>query len=158
MKQVKTMLLASIAILALAACGSQGSSQRINADVANAEQSGPPPESIEVAMNDIYYGESNDNATNPPVWSITSGADVSIDMTNKGVLEHNWAVVKLGEEITAMYDEASDKAKLLFDAGTLAAGESQTVDFSAPLPGEYQVICTVPGHSQVMQGKLIVNE
>ncbi len=145
-----------VALLALAACGGGSSSQRVAAAEANQTQAAVSKESIEVVMNDIYYGDSNDNATNPPVWTVTSGTDVSVNMDNKGVLEHNWAIVKLGEQVSAMYDEADDQAKLLFNAGVLAGGQKETVDFTAPLPGEYQLICTVPGHSQVMQGKLVV--
>ena len=77
-------------------------------------------------------------------------------MDNKGVLDHNWAIVKPGEQLSEVYNEATDQDKLLFDAGVLTGGETQEVDLTAPLPGKYQVICTVPGHAQVMQGKLVV--
>ena len=144
-------------MLTLAACGGGASRESSTAVESNQAQAAPSLETVDVTMNDIYYGDSNDNATNPPVWTVTSGAEVSVTMENKGVLEHNWAVVKLDEKVTELYNEATDQAKLLFDAGVLSAGETQAVDFTAPLPGEYQVICTVPGHSQVMQGKLVVN-
>lgn len=38
-------------------------------------------------MNDIYYGDSNDNAENPPVWQVNSGSNGTICMENMGVLE-----------------------------------------------------------------------
>jgi azurin len=81
---------------------------------------------------------------------------MKLGMDNQGALEHNWAVVKSGEEISSYYNSASDDAKLLFNAGVLAAGTKKNVDFTAPLPGEYKIVCTVPGHFPLMQGKLVV--
>ena len=49
-----------------------------------------------------------------------------------------------------------DGDKVLFSSGDLAAGASDEVVFTAPAPGEYNVLCTVPGHSAIMQGQLIV--
>ena len=155
MKNHFLILLLLVAILALAACGGGASRQGAAAE-SNQAEAAVSTESINVVMNDIYYGDTNDNATDPPVWTVTSGAEVSVSMDNQGVLEHNWAVVKLNEQVSEIYNEATDQAKLLFDAGVLSSGTKQTVDFTAPLSGEYKVICTVPGHSQVMQGQLVV--
>ena len=155
MKNRVLISLILLAGLALSACGG-GASRESTAAEPNQAQAAVSNESIDVVMNDIYYGDSNDNATNPPTWTVTSEARVSVNMDNKGVLEHNWAVVKMGEQVSAVYDEATDQAKLFFDAGVLTGGNNQVVDFTAPLPGEYQVVCTVPGHSQAMQGKLVV--
>lgn len=156
MKNYISSLLMLVTILALVACGSGANGQSAVREATQA-QAAAGKESLKVVMNDIYYGDSNDNVTNPPIWTVSSGSEVSVTMDNKGVLEHNWAIVKSGEDVPEVYNETTDQAKLLFDAGVLSGAETQTVNFTAPTPGEYDVICTVPGHSQVMQGQLVVN-
>lgn len=107
-------------------------------------------------MNDIYYGDTNDNVDNPPIWQVSSGSEVTIRMENMGALEHNWAVLKAGEDIPVPFDENEHGYKILFSAGIVAGGASNEASFNAPEPGEYNVVCTVPGHAAVMQGQLIV--
>ncbi|MEM7125014.1 MAG: hypothetical protein AAF702_01725 [Chloroflexota bacterium] len=117
------------------------------------------PEVIEVVMNDLYYGESNDNIANPPVWTVTSGADVSVVMENRSqALQHNWAIVKAGEEVPTPFLGEEQMNVVLLDAGVLDANQTETFNFTAPELGEYMVICTVAGHYPVMQGKLVVTE
>ncbi len=116
-----------------------------------------PAAALNVVMNDIYFGETNDNSSNPPIWTVTSGAAVTVTLENRSLgLQHNWAISKLGEAIPAPFVGGDQMAVVLLDSGVLDAGQSNTFTFTAPLPGEYTVICTVPGHYPVMQGKLVV--
>lgn len=131
--------------LALVACG--GSEE-------------PEPASDEavivVDMNDIYFGTSNDNIENPPSWQVSSGSEVTIRMENMGALEHNWAILKAEEDVPVPFVEADHGDQILFSAGNVASGANNEVTFVAPEPGEYNVLCTVPGHSASMQGRLVV--
>jgi len=138
------IMVMAILALALAACGG------------GAAEEAPVAQVITVDMHDIYYGAENDNAQNPPEWTVESGAEVTVNMDNMGALEHSWVVLKAGEEIPANYDETADAAKVLFSSGNVAAGSAQEVRFTAPAPGEYNVLCTVPGHGAIMHGRLIV--
>jgi plastocyanin len=131
--------------LALVACGGR-----------EAVEQAPAEEVIAVDMNDIYYGDANDNAVNPPVWQVGSGSEVAVRMENMGALEHNWAVLKAGEDVPVPFDENEHGDKILFSAGIIAGGVSNEVSFTAPEPGEYNVVCTVPGHAAAMKGQLIV--
>ena len=45
---------------------------------------------LDILMNDIYFGDNSDNLGNPPVWTVTAGSEVSLNLVNKGGLEHNW--------------------------------------------------------------------
>ena len=145
MQRITFTSLLLVLALALVACGGND----IDEEIATKEE-------IVVDMNDIYYGNTNDNDENPPVWRIKSGSDVTIVMDNMGALEHNWAVLKAGEEIPVPFDEIEHKDKVLFSAGNVAGGASNEVSFNVPEPGEYNVVCTIPGHAALMQGKLIV--
>lgn len=138
------ILIMGVLTLALVACGGEV------AEEAATEQT------ITVDMQDIFFGPDNDNLQNPPEWTVSSGAEVTVRMENMGALEHSWVILKLGEAVPPAYDEAVDADKVLFTSGNLAASSSDQVAFTAPAPGEYNVLCTVPGHSAVMQGRLIV--
>lgn len=150
MKKLLVTIILILTVSLLLACGSDEVAEE-------APTEGPPQETINVEMNDIYFGETNDNATNPPVWTVTSGAEVTATLENKGALEHNWAILKLGETLEGIpYDEATHQSLLLFEANKVPGKQTKQVSFTVSEPGEYQVICTIAGHSLLMQGKLVV--
>ena len=152
MKHKATLLLiiATLLSVVLAACGGNGDSSEADSSAA--------PASLEVTMHDIYYGDSNDNAANPPVWNAPAGGRAQIKAENVGALEHNWAIVEKGATLPdVISDVAEVEDVILFDIGTVAAGASETVRFDVPEAGEYTIICTVAGHYPAMQGKLVVD-
>lgn len=111
---------------------------------------------LEVVMHDIYFGEDPNNLQNPPEWTVAAGAEVTVNMQNAGGLDHDWAFVDLGTELPVPFLEAN-KDLLLWEAGVVPPGESASATFTAPtVPGIYTVICSVPGHYPVMQGRLVV--
>lgn len=71
--------------------------------------------------------------------TIPADTDVTVTLTNEGVLQHNWVVeeLEIGTEL-------------------LNGGESGSVVVNAPA-GEYEYICDVPGHKEAgMVGTLTV--
>lgn len=147
MKRVLLLTVVLLVALVSAACGG---------DSTPAEPAAPAGEAINVVMHDIYFGDTNDNHTNPPVWTVTSGATVTVSLDNQGALQHNWAIVKPGAEVPNPFIEAENADLLLFAATPVDGGAQGTATFTAPEPGEYIVICTVSGHYPMMQGKLVV--
>ena len=147
-----TMLLAFS--LLLAACGSGSAPESASPP---GDESAPAGETIDVVMHDIYYGDTNDNQANPPVWTVSSGVQVTVNLDNQGALQHNWAIVRPEVEVPTPFDMEADADLLLYDTGILDGGTQSTTTFTAPEPGEYLVICTVAGHYPLMQGKLVVN-
>jgi manganese oxidase len=74
--------------------------------------------------------------------ALTVPAGGSLEVTNGGSAAHNLTVS--GTDIAS-----SD----------LAAGESETLDLSSLEPGEYEVICAIPGHADAgMRGTLTVTD
>lgn len=111
---------------------------------------------VTVDMHDNYYGASDDNLANPPVWSVQAGADVVATLTNHGRRNHNWAIVKPGASIPVPYKEGQGGAIILHGIGMVYGNSQTTITFTAPEPGEYMVICTVDGHYPEMQGRLLI--
>lgn len=86
--------------------------------------------------------------------------------TSKG-MTHNFVLVKPGKaqgvidaSISAGPDKGwiADSADILAKSKLIDAGESTTIEFTAPSePGDYPYICTFPGHA-TMKGVLKVSK
>ena len=100
---------------------------------------------------------------------VSPGAKVQLTFNNPDDMLHNLAIVapdkadavgtaamNLGLDGEAMaYIPDSDD--ILFHTGLLQPGTSETIFFEAPAtPGNYQYVCTFPGHHLVMRGILQV--
>lgn len=81
-------------------------------------------------------------------------------------MEHNWAVVQPGTELTVAaagtaagrennYLRPNDPNVIAFTK-LAAPGESSSVTFPAPPPGNYPYFCAFPGHQVTMKGALVV--
>ena len=91
----------------------------------------------------------------PDSWEVPAGEEFTIDFTNSGTIEHEWAVLKEGEDIESEDEFAEDK--VLFEVEAIPAGESVTESFTVEDAGTYQVICAIEGHfNGGMEGTLTV--
>jgi uncharacterized cupredoxin-like copper-binding protein len=85
---------------------------------------------------------------------VTAAADtdVTITLVNTGALEHEWAVIEQGSEISAESEFSDDI--VAFEVEAIDGGEEATETFNLPA-GTYQVICAIPGHfASGMEGSL----
>lgn len=127
---VLTIVLAAMALL-LAACGGD---------------SGP------VALS--FEGSDTFQFT-PASATVSAGDEVEVTFTNTGALEHSWAVVGTDVELATVADSDAINGSA---TGTVAAGETGTVTFTAPAAGTYQFVCTIAGHAAAgMIGTFTVN-
>jgi plastocyanin len=99
---------------------------------------------------------TTDQGYDSSTYTIPAGAEVTVNMTNKGAQAHVFDILKLGGHVTPPYQPA-DKDKILWEL-VAKAGETTSGTFTAPTePGEYDIICRVPGHIQLgMTATLIV--
>ena len=110
--------------------------------------------SNKVTLNVTATNQRYDSST----YTVPAGAQVTVNMTNHGNAAHVFDILKLGEHVTPPY-QPTDEDKILWEL-VAKAGETQTGTFTAPTePGEYDIICRVPGHIQLgMTATLIVKE
>ena len=103
---------------------------------------------------------------------VPAGSKVKLTLTHSGQLAkaamgHNFVLLKpetVLEDFATAAMQASDNDYIPADAldGVIAhtkmvgGGESDTIEFDAPAAGEYEFLCTFPGHFALMQGKFIV--
>lgn len=127
----RTIILITALSLVLVACG--GST------------SGPTAE-ISADMTDLMFTPTN--------FEVPAGAEVTLKLTNSGAVEHNFVILKQD----AVYTSGADikPEDIIIDA-KLAAGTSGEFTFKIDEPGEYNVVCNVPGHLEAgMVGTLTV--
>ena len=105
--------------LALTACGSGGTT-------------------LNVTTTDTGY----DSTT----YTVPAGAKVTLHLTNNGSTEHEFAILNKGEHVTLPFSD-DDEAKIFWELDGVEAGKTKSDTFTAPTePGEYDVICGIPGH------------
>ena len=93
-------------------------------------QAGGEATSFEVNMVELAF--------EPSEFTIPANTDVTITAVNAGALPHTFTITDVA------------------DTGEVPAGDSASVTVNLP-PGEYEFICTVPGHADGgMVGTLIV--
>lgn len=131
MKKILTGIVLVLALsLILAACGSKN-----------------------VTLNVTATDKGYDSIT----YTVPAGAEVTLNLTNNGAVEHEFAILKKGEHVTPPFGD-KDEDKIFWELDGVDVGETKSDTFTAPTePGEYDVICGIPGHIELgMVATLIV--
>jgi uncharacterized cupredoxin-like copper-binding protein len=100
---------------------------------------------------------ATDTGYDSPTYTVPAGAEVTLNLTNNGAVEHEFAILKKGEHVTPPFGE-KDEGKILWELDGVQPGTTMSGTFTAPTePGEYDVICGIPGHIEMgMVATLIV--
>ncbi len=108
------------------------------------------------AKNSAISVTTTDFKFAPTSWTVDKGQPVSLTLKNDGKLEHEWVIIKQGEQVTAPFDD-DDEAKVFWEIEA-APGQSKTEEFAAPAEaGTYTVVCGTPAHLEAgMTGTLVV--
>ena len=133
---------------------------------ANAEVS--PPREIVISGNDAMQFDAKS-------FDAQTGERIRLTFKNVGsmpkiAMGHNLVVLKLnvdaisfGQKVLASGGSASNPLpkSLLGDViahtDLLGPGEQETVEFNVPnKAGEYEYVCTFPGHFAMMRGRMVV--
>ena len=126
------LFLVVLLTLLLASCGEAG-----------------PTTTINVTMTDFQF--------TPNQFTVPAGQEIIINVTNTGVVVHNFIIMKLGTTAGATYED-DDDANVYWDEKDIQPGGDFSVTFTAPTePGEYEVVCRTDGHiASGMIAKLVV--
>lgn len=84
----------------------------------------------------------------------------------KNAMGHNFVLLKKGTDISSFGIKAmtasdnqyipKESDEVIAHTDLIGGGESSTITFDAPEIGEYDFICSFPGHYAMMKGKFIV--
>ncbi len=108
------------------------------------------------AAKTSYRVTLTDFAYSPNELTVPAGQEITLDAANTGAVVHNFIIMNLGTSAGTEYT-AEDDANVYWKL-EIPAGGSTTTTFTAPSePGEYEIVCSTPGHLQAgMMGKLVV--
>ncbi len=105
--------------------------------VACGAKAAQPSTSFSVELSDFKF--------TPDKFVVPAGQQITLNLSNKGAVEHEFVIIKKGEQVTIPFNE-DDEDKVYWEH-ELEPGKSETVTFTAPSePGEYEVVCGVEGH------------
>lgn len=104
----------------------------------------------------VISAEMSDFKFTPSSWEVPAGTKVTLSLTNSGAVTHSWTLMEGGYIAKAPFSQ--DDAKHELQSFTVKPGQSDTFEFTSPSsPGNYQVVCSQPGHLDAgMKGTLIV--
>ncbi len=175
-----TLLIAALALVVAPACNTSHAAPRKNKApdpkpaatqaAPKAAQATPKPKTAAQAptVDRVIASVANQMKFDKTKLTVKTGEKVHLVFHNNAtlaVLPHNWVLVKSGTQAkVAAAGLKKGKAAGYIAPGPdiLAAtplaepGKSVSVTFTAPAPGTYPYICTVPGHYVVMNGQLVV--
>jgi uncharacterized cupredoxin-like copper-binding protein len=108
------------------------------------------------AKNNAISVTTTDFKFEPVSWTVDKGQTVSLTLKNEGKLEHEWVIIKQGEQVTMPFND-DDEAKVFWEIEA-APGQTKTEEFSAPTEaGTYTVVCGTPAHLEAgMTAALVV--
>ena len=170
-----TMLLPLAFVVACG--GSEPATNTPSADAAAEKAPAQPEPKPELVVDDgtvvtINLTGSDAMQYNAATIEIKTGRTVKLNFKHVGkmpadMMGHNFVLLTAGTDpaafaaagvtakdtdfiAVAMNDKVIAKTKMI------GGGESDSIEFAAPAAGEYDFLCTFPGHSAIMKGKLIV--
>ena len=163
----KTALILSVTILI--SCGSsENKSSDVNTNDVNTNETVEKEKNWEEftvgavgnTMSEMKFDKKN--------ITVQAGSWVRINLVNEGVdpaMLHNIVFVKYGtrKEVAKQSIEAGPDLQFVPKSSDVIAysdladpGETVVLEFEAPEKGNYEFICTYPGHSEIMRGYFFV--
>lgn len=117
------------------------------------DSGGDASTSLDVTTSDFQFS--------PNSWTVPTGEEITIDITNEGSVLHEWVLLQPGVNIETEAELPETEEELLADfvyvEDEVEAGASKTLSFTAPAAGTYQVICAIETHFDAgMEGTLTV--
>jgi uncharacterized cupredoxin-like copper-binding protein len=107
----------------LSACGGQGSSAIST--------------TLNVEMSEFMF--------TPKDLAVPAGKEITLNLKNDGSIEHDFIILKKGVSAVLPFNAETQKDGIFFEA-RLNAGKSEMYTFTLPEAGDYEIICSVPGH------------
>jgi azurin len=182
MNEIKFNYLLIVTSFMLLSCGggertSDNTESMDDNNVAPAETASPAttPTGQEANQGDVVELtiEGNDQMQfNKNEFRVKAGQTVRLTLTHVGTMPknamgHNFVLLDEGVDLAAFgqksatamendYIPESETGNIIAHTALLGGGESDTIEFTAPEAGNYEFLCSFPGHYAIMKGSFIV--
>lgn len=136
------------------------------------EKQTTPTEKVENNANDVVITGNDLMKFNKSEIKVKGGEKVKITLKHVGKLDkmvmgHNFVLLKQGVDLVAFGNKAAasgateyipsdSEDDIIAHTKLIGGGETAVIEFDAPAPGEYEFLCSFPGHYAMMRGKFIV--
>ncbi len=143
----------------------EGDAAKADGDAAKADGEQAAAPAADGVQELTIESVGNEMAYNLKELKVKAGGKVKITLVNKATSEamkHNIVIVKKGTSMKVGQAAISTMGVPPKTADVLAAsdiagpGKTVTVEFATPPAGEYEFVCTFPGHFAMMKGAFIV--
>ena len=169
MKIIKYVLVSVFSFIALIGCGGKEKKEK---EGFSYEKKTSETKKVDAHNpNDVVITSNDLMKYNKSEIKVKAGSKVKITLKHIGKLDkkimgHNFVLLKQGVDLIAFGNKAVSFADndyipkgtedVIAYTKIIGAGETAVVEFDAPEPGEYDFLCSFPGHYSIMKGKFIV--
>ncbi|GAB3428729.1 azurin [Niabella aquatica] len=166
----KTILFLSITALLVTSCGSPDTPAAHEAETVPAEATVPEAKTSTEAFITINGGD--DMKFDLSEIKVKEGQTVKLTLHHTGkspkiAMGHNFVLLAQGISLTEFANEAINakdndyipagrEKDIIAHTKVIGGGESDSIEFTAPPKGNYEFLCSFPGHSAMMKGTFIV--
>ena len=174
MKKIQFYVLAVFACFALLSCGGSGERKTETNSATKPEIKSTEPQvtSSAAPLSQEVVLEGNDQMQfNTTEFRVKAGDPIHLTLKHVGtmkkdVMGHNVVILKKGSDLNAFaaeaikakstdYIPASLDNEIIAHTKLLGGGDSDTITFTLDEPGTYEFLCSFPGHSALMKGKIV---
>ena len=167
MKLFKQLLVLFIAVFIMA-CGGKKEEKK---EGFSYEKKADTPKKTESNPNDVVITSNDAMQYNKKEIIVKAGQKVKLTLKHIGKLDkkimgHNFVLLKQGVDIAGFGNKAAtfanneyiptDTEDFIVHTKLIGGGETTVIEFDAPAAGEYDFLCSFPGHYAMMKGKFIV--
>ncbi|TGV03507.1 azurin [Flavivirga rizhaonensis] len=169
MKAFTYLILSFFSVLVIVACGGKEEKKKEGFSYENKETTSKNTETddsnnVVITSNDLMKFSKNEIR-------VKAGQKVILTLKHIGKLDkkimgHNFVLLKQGVNLSAFGNKAATSADneyipkgskdIIAHTKLIGAGETTVIKFDAPAAGEYEFLCSFPGHYTMMKGKFIV--
>jgi len=168
MKSLKVFFVLFLSIAFLSCGGEEKKEKKEKVKIGTKKQSTSTSNDKEI---DVKITGNDQMQFNVKVIRVKEGQEVTVTLQHVGkmavnIMGHNFVLLKSGTDINTFGSAASaakeadyipnDGKDVIAHTKMIGGGETTSVTFKAPAKGEYDFICSFPGHYALMQGKFIV--
>ena len=169
MKTVKYVLVSIFSCAIIIGCG--GKEEKKKESFSYENKKSKVKEVVKDNLNEVVLTSNDLMQFNKTEIKVKAGNKVKLTLRHLGKLDkkimgHNFVLLKKGVSISAFGNKAAtfatneyipnDTQDIIAHTKLIGAGETTVIEFNAPEVGEYDFLCSFPGHYAIMKGKFIV--